>query len=94
MRLFSNRWCGALACSKLEPIWDGGLGLGQRALSGDWGRVLAFTALRTSFGALVYDRVVPQGHFFRRLNEAVDWRPFTQKLLRYYKGGAEYGPPP
>ena len=46
------------------------------------------------FGALVYDRVVPKEHFFRRLNEVVDWRPFTKKLVRYYKGGAEYGPPP
>ena len=46
------------------------------------------------FGDLVYDRVVPQGHFLRKLNEVVDWRPFTKKLLRYYKGGAEYGPPP
>lgn len=46
------------------------------------------------FGAIVYDRVVPKEHFFRKLNEAVDWRRLTQKLLRYYKGGAEYGPPP
>lgn len=46
------------------------------------------------FGDLVYDRVVPGDHFLRRLNAAVDWRPFTQKLVRYYKGGAEYGPPP
>ena len=36
------------------------------------------------FGDLVYDRVVPQDHFLRKLNEVVDWRPFTQKLLRYY----------
>ncbi len=46
------------------------------------------------FGAIVYDRVVPKEHFFRKLNEAVDWGRFTQKLVRYYKGGAEYGPPP
>ena len=46
------------------------------------------------FGELVYDRVVPQEHFLRKLNEVIDWRPFTQKLLRYYKGGGEYGPPP
>lgn len=46
------------------------------------------------FGDLVYDRVVPQDHFLRKLNQAVDWHPFTKKLLRYYKGGAEYGPPP
>jgi len=46
------------------------------------------------FGPLVYDQVVPQEHFLRKLNEAVDWRPFTKKLVGYYKGGAEYGSPP
>ena len=46
------------------------------------------------FGDLVYNRVVPENHFLRKLNEVVDWRPFTKKLVRYYKGGAEYGPPP
>ena len=40
------------------------------------------------FGDLVYDRVVPQDHFLRKLNEVVDWRPFTKKLVQYYKGGA------
>lgn len=46
------------------------------------------------YGEMVYDRAVPKDNFLRKLNEVVDWRPFTQKLLRYYKGGAEYGPPP
>lgn len=46
------------------------------------------------FGELVYDRVVPKDHFLRKLNEVVDWRPLTQKLVHYYKGGGEYGPPP
>ncbi len=46
------------------------------------------------FGDIVYDRVVPKEHFLRKLNEVVDWRPFTQKLVRFYKGGGEYGPPP
>jgi IS5 family transposase len=46
------------------------------------------------YGDIVYDRAVPRDHFLRKLNEVVDWRPFTQKLLRYYKGGGEYGPPP
>ena len=38
--------------------------------------------------------MVPPDHFLRKLDEVVDWRPFTKKLVRYYKGGAEYGPPP
>ena len=46
------------------------------------------------FGEIVYNRVVPKDHFLRKLNEVIDWRPFTQKLVRYYKGGGEYGPPP
>src|SRR5688572_7233639 len=46
------------------------------------------------YGEMVYDRAVPKNNFLRKLNEVVDWRPFTQKLVRYYKGGAEYGPPP
>lgn len=46
------------------------------------------------FGEIVYQRVVPQDHFLRRLNEVIPWRKFTAKLVRYYKGGAEYGPPP
>jgi hypothetical protein len=41
------------------------------------------------YGEMVYDRAVPKEHFLRKLNEVVDWRPFTQKLLRYYKGGGE-----
>jgi IS5 family transposase len=46
------------------------------------------------YGDVVYDRAVPKDNFLRKLNEVVDWRSFTQKLLRYYKGGGEYGPPP
>ena len=29
------------------------------------------------FGYFVYDRVVPQGHFLRRLNQLVDWEDFS-----------------
>lgn len=46
------------------------------------------------FGEFVYERVVPSDHFFRGLNEAVDWESFTQKLIGYYKGEGKYGPPP
>jgi IS5 family transposase len=46
------------------------------------------------FGDFVYDRAVPRGHFFRRLNEVVDWEGLSQKLIGYYKGGGKYGPPP
>ena len=52
------------------------------------------TGTDTFFGQYVYDQVVPKGHFFRKLNEMLDWRKYTQKMMRWYKGHAEYGRPP
>jgi IS5 family transposase len=46
------------------------------------------------FGDLVYDRIVPEGHFFRRLSEIIPWERFTKKLVRYYQGRARVGRPP
>lgn len=46
------------------------------------------------FGAWLYERAVPQDHFLRKLNEVVDWDGLITKLAPYYKGGAQYGPPP
>ena len=52
------------------------------------------TGKGTFYGEYIYDRVVPKDHFFRNLNEMLDWRKYTQKMMRWYKGGAEYGRPP
>jgi len=52
------------------------------------------TGQGTFYGEYVYDQAVPQGHFFRKLNELLDWRKYTQKMMRWYKGRAEYGRPP
>ena len=52
------------------------------------------TGKGTFYGAYVYDQVVPRDHFFRKLNETLDWRKYTQKMMRWYKGRAEYGRPP
>lgn len=52
------------------------------------------TGTDTFYGAYVYDQVVPKDHFFRKLNEMLDWRKYTQKMMRWYKGHAEYGRPP
>jgi IS5 family transposase len=52
------------------------------------------TGTGTFYGAYIYDQVVPKGHFFRKLNELMDWRKYTQKMMRWYKGRAEYGRPP
>ena len=43
------------------------------------------------FGDLVYDRVVPQDHFLRKLHEVVDWRPFTKKLVCRLQGLVPHG---
>jgi len=52
------------------------------------------TGKGTFYGEYVYDQVVPKDHFFRKLNEMLDWRKYTQKMMRWYKGRAEYGRPP
>lgn len=52
------------------------------------------TGTGTFYGTYVYDQVVPKGHFFRKLNEMLDWRKYSQKMMRWYKGRAEYGRPP
>lgn len=46
------------------------------------------------FGRMVYDRIIPADHFFRKLNEIIPWERFTVKLVRYYQGRAERGRPP
>ena len=45
------------------------------------------------FADLVYQRVVPQGHFLRKLRELLPWESLTLQWVALYKGGAEYGPP-
>jgi len=46
------------------------------------------------FGRLVYDRIVPEDHFFRKLNEIIPWERFTRNLVKYYRGKARIGRPP
>ncbi|HKZ51398.1 MAG TPA: hypothetical protein VJ256_06520 [Dehalococcoidia bacterium] len=47
---------------------------GLGAVSADRGGVLPFTAFRTGFGELVYQRAVPQEHFLRKLRELLPLR--------------------
>ncbi|MCK4306235.1 MAG: transposase [Candidatus Eisenbacteria sp.] len=50
---------------------------------------------KTSFyGDYLYDRIVPQDDFLRKLKEVVPWQRFTYKLVKYYKGKARTGRPP
>lgn len=46
------------------------------------------------FGKMVYDRVIPRDHFLMRLDEVIPWQRFTDKLVKYYRGGAKEGRPP
>ena len=50
---------------------------------------------RDSFwGDFLYDQVVPQGHFLRRLDRVIDWEAFGARLLALYEGRGEFGRPP
>ncbi len=46
------------------------------------------------FGDYLYDQVVPQDHFLRKLKQDIDWGRFTRRLIRLYKGEGLVGRPP
>ena len=52
------------------------------------------TGKSSFYGDYLYDRVVPQDDFLRKLKEVVPWQRFTYKLVKYYKGKARTGRPP
>ena len=52
------------------------------------------TGTSSFWGDFVYDQVVPENHFFRKLNELVDWERVSRELSRYYQGQASYGATP
>jgi hypothetical protein len=43
------------------------------------------------FGHFVYDWVIPQNHFLRKLNEMVDWEEISQKLASTIRGEQAMG---
>ncbi len=43
------------------------------------------------FGDFLYAQILPRHHFLVKAKDAIPWERFTVKLLRYYKGGGEYG---
>ena len=62
---------------------------------GAWRRNASSRQAGTHFMEAEYnEQVIPKGHFFRKLNELLDWRKYTRKMMRWHKGGAEYGRPP
>lgn len=46
------------------------------------------------FGHFLYDQVVPKQHFLRKAKELINWQPFTDRCLRWYKGSGTDGRPP
>ena len=46
------------------------------------------------YGQYLYDQIVPEKHFLRMLNEIIDWKRYTRKLIRLYKGEGVLGRPP
>ena len=54
----------------------------------------AETRNQSFYGDYLYDMVVPQHHFFRKLRDLIDWSHFTKKLIKLYKGGGIVGLPP
>jgi transposase len=52
------------------------------------------TGSNSFYGECLYDQVVPENHFLRKLDQIVDWKRFTSKLIRLYKGEGVVGRPP
>ena len=52
------------------------------------------TGEQSFFGEYIYDRVVPEDHFLRKLKALIDWEHFSQKLIDLYKGEGVVGRPP
>jgi len=46
------------------------------------------------YGDYLYEQLVPESHFLRKLKEVVDWGYFTQRLIKLYKGQGVAGRPP
>jgi len=52
------------------------------------------TGSQSFFGEYLYSQVVPRDHFLRMLKQVIDWKRFTQKLIKLYKGEGVVGRPP
>jgi transposase len=52
------------------------------------------TGRSSFFGDYLYDQIVPEDHFLRKLKQHIPWERFTRRLIKLYKGGGIYGRPP
>lgn len=46
------------------------------------------------FGQFLYDQIIAKNHFYRKLNEIIDWQLFANKLIQCYRGRGTFGRPP
>ncbi len=51
------------------------------------------TDQQSIFGDYLYEQIVPENHFLRKLNVLVDWTYYTKKLTKLYKGEGLSGRP-
>ena len=51
------------------------------------------TDQQSFYGDYLYDQIVPENHFLRKLNTLVDWSYYTKKLTKLYKGEGMAGRP-
>ena len=52
------------------------------------------TGNNSFYGEYLYDQVISSDHFLRKLRQIIDWKRFTGKLIRLYKGEGVVGRPP
>ena len=52
------------------------------------------TGRNTFYGEYLYDQIVSQDHFMRKLKTILDWEYFTKRLIKLYKGEGVVGRPP
>jgi len=52
------------------------------------------TGRSSFFGDYLYDQIVPEDHFLRKLKQHIPWERFTRRLIKLYKGGGMVGRPP
>jgi len=54
----------------------------------------AETGHNSFYGEYLYEQVVAQDHFLRKLEQVIEWKRFTRKLIRLYTGEGLVGRPP
>jgi IS5 family transposase len=52
------------------------------------------TGNNSFYGEYLYDLVIPADHFLRKLRQIIEWKRFTRKLIKLYKGEGVVGRPP